>query len=319
MPRVGIALLLWACATVAQAEATPEAMALLRRIYEATGKLSYEGTFVYLQGERSETSRITRIAGSSGDVEKLEVLDGMPREIVRNRETVRWYLPDSRTVKVDRRNDVRAFPRMLPERISDLSRSYTITRSEPVRVAGYECESVLLMPVDDLRYGYKFWADVNTGMLLKSRTFNGRAETVEQFTFTQLSIGKVSRDKVRPKHAARSWRIEDAAAVPADLARAGWTIGMDLPGFRKVVEVNRKLGNSRPVGQAVYSDGMAAVSVFIEPMDGRAERIRPGLSHLGAFNIYTRAVANHIVTVVGEAPAASVQRIGNMVAYHKPQ
>ena len=129
MRRIGLALLLCAgaCAGLAQAEATPEAMALLRRIYQATEKLSYQGTFVYLQGDRTETSRITRVNGAGGGIEKLEVLDGMPREVVRTRDTVRWYLPDSRTVKVDRRTDTRAFPGLLPERISDLARSYAIT------------------------------------------------------------------------------------------------------------------------------------------------------------------------------------------------
>ena len=68
----------------------------------------------------------------------------------------------------------------------------------------------------------------------------------------------------------------------------------------------------------VYSDGMAAVSVFIEPLSGRAEKLRPGPSSLGSFQIYTREVAKHIVTVVGEAPAASVQRIADAVEYKLP-
>lgn len=318
---LGVLLIVWGGLAQAQAQmaTTPEAMALLRRIYEATEKLSYTGTFVYQQGERNETSRITRANGAGGGVERLEVLDGMPREIVRTRDTVRCYLPESQTVKVERRSDRRAFPALLPERITDLARSYTISRGEPVRIAGYDCESVVLTPVDDLRYGYVLWADANTGMLLKARTVNRKGETIEQFTFTQLAIGQVSRDKVRTRHAARNWRVEDAAVTPANLAQSGWTASADLPGFRKVIEVMRKLGESRPVGQMVYSDGIAAVSVFIEPIAGRAEAVRPGLSSLGAFHIYTREVANHIVTVVGEAPAASVQRIANTVEFRQPQ
>ena len=44
------------------APGTPGALVLdwLRRIHEATQKLSYTGTFVYQQGGRTETSRITR-------------------------------------------------------------------------------------------------------------------------------------------------------------------------------------------------------------------------------------------------------------------
>jgi sigma-E factor negative regulatory protein RseB len=298
---------------------TADGMALLRRIYQATEKLSYTGTFVYQQGERTETSRITRSTGPGGDIERLEVLDGMPREIVRTRDTVRCYLPESQTVKVERRIDQRAFPGVLPAQIADLAQNYTITRGESRRVAGHDCEAVILTPRDELRYGYKLWADAGSGMLLKARTFDRKGHIIEQFTFAEFAVGNVSRDRVRTSHAAQHGHIEDAAVAPANLARAGWSMNAELPGFRKVTEVTRKLGESRPVGQMVYSDGMAAVSVFIEPMAGRSETVRPGPSSLGAFQIYTREVANHIVTVVGEAPAASVQRIASQVEYRRPQ
>jgi sigma-E factor negative regulatory protein RseB len=303
---------------LAQGQTSAEAMTLLRKIYQATEKLSYTGTFVYQQGERTETSRITRLAGPGGEIEKVEVLDGSPREIVRTRDTVRCYLPESQTVKVERRTDPRAFPAMLPEHVADLARNYTILRGERVRIAGFECEAVVLTPKDELRYGYKLWADVKTGMLLKARTFDRKGETVEQFSFAQLAIGSVSRDRVKTRHVAQNWHIEDAAVAPANLGRSGWTLGSVLPGFRKVTEVTRRLGEARPVGQMVYSDGLAAVSVFIEPMSGRAETVRPGPSSLGAFQIYTREIANHIVTVVGEAPAASVQRFATAVEYRQP-
>jgi sigma-E factor negative regulatory protein RseB len=314
---LGMALALWG--GLAQAQTPPDGIALLRKIYQATEKLSYAGTFVYQQGDRTETSRITRITGPGGDVERVEVLDGMPKEIVRTRDTVRCYLPESQTVKVERRTDDRAFPAMLPERVSDLARNYTITRGETVRIAGYDCVAVVLTPKDDLRYGYKLWADTGSGMLLKARTFNRKGETVEQFTFTQFSIGSVPRERVRSRHASQNWRVEDAAVAPANLTRAGWSISAELPGFRKVTEVTRRLGESRPVGQMVYSDGMAAMSIFIEPMGGRSEAVRPGLSSLGAYHIYTREVANHVVTVVGEAPAASVQRLARQVEFRRPQ
>jgi len=304
---------------LSQGQTSAEALSLLGRIYQATEKLSYTGTFVYQQGERTETSRITRLAGPGGGTEKVEVLDGSPREIVRTRDTVRCYLPDSQTVKVERRTDARAFPAMLPEQISELARNYTIARGETVRIAGYDCQAVVLTPKDDLRYGYKLWADVNSGMLLKARTFNRKGETVEQFSFAQLAIGSVPRERVKARRVAQNWHVEDAAVAPANLARSGWTLGSVLPGFRKVTEVTRKLGEARPVGQMVYSDGLAAVSVFIEPMSGRAETVRPGPSSLGAFQIYTRQVANHIVTVVGEAPPASVQRFARAVEYRQPK
>lgn len=314
-----LALLLALGAGLAQAQTTPEALALLRKIHLATQKLSYTGTFVYQQGDRTETSRITRMADAAGGIEKLEVLDGVPREIVRTRDTISCYLPDHRVVKIDRRDDARAFPALLPEDFAELAHHYVITRGERGRVAGMDCESVLLTPRDELRYGHRLCADAASGMLLKARILDSKGEMVEQFTFTQIAIGSVARAKVRSRHASRSWRVEETAAAPANLAEAGWSISSDLPGFRKVVEVRRKLRDSDTVGQVVYSDGLAAVSVFIEPLAGRAQPVRTGLASVGAINIVTREVSNHLVTVVGETPAASVQRIADRVAFRRPQ
>src|SRR5258706_12605179 len=106
-----IAVLLCLVAGAAQAQ-SPESLAWLRKIQEATRNLSYTGTFVYQHGGRSETSRITRLA--SADTERLEVLDGMPRELVRTRDTVGCYLPESKVVKVGRRTPDRSFPALLP-------------------------------------------------------------------------------------------------------------------------------------------------------------------------------------------------------------
>jgi sigma-E factor negative regulatory protein RseB len=302
----------------AQAQVTPEALALLRRIQDATQKLSYTGTFVYQQGEQTETSRITRIADAKGGIEKLESLDGVPREVVRTRDTVRCYFPNRQLLKVDRR-DARTFPSVLPDELTALARYYEITRGERARVAGLECESVALMPRDELRYGHLLCADTASGMLLKARVLDRKGETVEQFMFTQIAIGSVSRDKVKPRHAARSWRVVESDEEAVDLAASGWIVSSDLPGFRKVVEVRRRTRNSDAVSQVVYSDGLAAVSVFIESLAGRSEPLRPGLSNLGAIHIVTREVANHAVTVIGETPAASVHRIAERVAFRLPQ
>jgi len=303
------------------AQGTAEALAWLRKIHDATEKLSYSGTFVYQQGDRMESSRIARLVDSGGAVERMEVVDGQAREIIRTKDGVRCYLPDSQTIKIDRSADRRSFPAVLPDQIGGLAKHYEITLGGQARVAGYDCQLVVLKPRDGLRYGYKLWADTRTGMLLKSRTLDENGETVEQFRFTQLTLGGVTRERIKARNASRSrdWRVDDAAVVPADLAGAGWIVHADqLPGFLKVVEVQRNLREAKPVRHVVYSDGLAAVSVFIEPLREGREPVRTGLASAGAINVFTREVANHLVTVVGEAPAASVQRIAGTVEFRRP-
>ena len=317
-----LALLIPACA-LAQAVpgGGPDAGAWLKKIYTASQKLSYTGTFVYRQGDRSETSRITRLVDASGDTEKLEALDGMRREVIRKGDEVRCYLPDSMTVKVDRRPGQPTFPALLPAQLSLITDQYSVSKEETARIAGFDCQAIVLKPKDELRYGYKLWADMHSGMLLKARILNEKGEPVEEFTFTQLTIGSnFDRERLRPSFAgqSRQWRIENAAVAPANLAEAGWTVSAGIPGFHKIIEVRRQLRESQRVGQIVYSDGLAAVSVFIEPLEAGRDPVRPGMSSMGAVNIYTRELANHVVTVVGEAPAQTVRRIAYTVEYHKP-
>jgi sigma-E factor negative regulatory protein RseB len=71
-----------------------EAMQWLQRVAGAAQKLSYSGTFVYRNGSQSETSRVVHVSSNGNQMEKLEVLDGSPREVTRYNDEVKCYLPE---------------------------------------------------------------------------------------------------------------------------------------------------------------------------------------------------------------------------------
>ncbi|MBI5908687.1 MAG: MucB/RseB C-terminal domain-containing protein [Betaproteobacteria bacterium] len=317
--RILAVLLLALTAQAAWAEG--DALSWLQRIHIAAEKLSYSGTFVYRSGDQAETLRIVHVVGRNGAHERLETLEGQPREIVRSGDVVKCYLPGSMTVKVDKQTDHMVFPALLPANLQDLSEHYEVTKGGIERIAGYDCQSIVLQPKDKLRYGHKLWADVNTGMLLKSQTLNEKNEAIEQFAFTQITIGgKIDHGQLKSRFLAKSraWRVENSGAVATSLAASGWSIKPELPGFKKITEMKRTQGGSSEVGHVVYSDGMAAVSVFVEPMANKTSLPQPGLSRQGAINIYSRQIAEHLVTVVGETPAESVKKIADSVGYRKP-
>jgi sigma-E factor negative regulatory protein RseB len=83
--------------------------------------------------------------------------------------------------------------------------------------------------------------------------------------------------------------------------------------------MKRNLGASVDVGHIVLSDGLAAMSVFIEPLAAKPSLGPLGLSRQGAVNVYTRKLDGYLVTVVGEVPAESVKRIANTLEYRRPQ
>ena len=294
-----------------------EALSLLQKIADAARELNYSGTFVYQHGDQFDTSRIAHFVENGNEYEKLESLDGPRREVIRNNEEVLCYYPDAKIVRSDKRVARRTFPALLPEQLSSLTEYYEIHKGEPERIGGYDAQSLVLEPKDGMRYGHKFWADSATGLLLKARMLSERHSVVEQFSFTQLVIGAgVTREMVQPSFNIRypEWRLDRFANNTVSESDSGWTVKNFPAGFHKILEMRRsKQGNSVLVTHMVYSDGLAAVSIFIEPAASR-NQVNEGLSQQGAVNIYTRTLDDQVVTVLGEAPATTVMQIANSIS-----
>ncbi len=294
-----------------------EALAWLQRMAAASRQLNYSGTFVYQYGNHVETSRVVHyVNAAGGEFERLEAMDGPPREVIRSNDQVVCYLPNSKAVLVEERHG-RHFPALLPEQLNGITDSYQVKTENNDRVADQDCVWIAVLPRDNLRYGRRFCAEVHSGLPLRARTVNEKNEPVESFAFTQVTLGgSFNRDKVKSRYADKAklqnWRIDRSAlSVGSETAGdTGWVLNNQPAGFKKLMEVKRSIaGRSGPVSHIVFSDGMAAVSVFIEP--ATQAHAAQSLSHQGAVNIYTRPYGGQIVTVLGEAPAATVMQIGN--------
>ena len=300
---------------------SPEALNWLQKIAAAPRQHNYIGIFVYSSGNHIETSRIIHLVDDEGEHEKSEVLDGAPREIIRNNDEMRCYLPERKTVVTEKRWLQKVFPALLPQPSSNLDDSYIVKKGGQERVSDYMCQVIELEPRDDKRYGHKWWVDPHTGLLLKAAVMD-KNRVVEQFVFTQLKIGgEIDRELLKPKYSAKAagWITTNLVSSTMGSGKLGWQVKDAPPGFRKVIEMKRNLsGKSMPVNHIALSDGIAAISVFIEPVSGQVSPPVEGLYHSrGAINIYTRTVADNIVTTVGEVPPATVMQIGDSVVSHK--
>lgn len=288
----------------------------LGKISKSARELNYTGTFVYQHGEKVETSRITHYVDRSGEYEKLQTLDGPRREIIRMNDQIYCYDHDSRVLRKERQTGRRNFPALIPEQLSQITDYYDIRLGGQERIAGFDTQMIMLEPKDGFRYGHRLWADVATGMLVRAKRLNERKDVLEQFTFTQLQVGTpTSRDVTRPNvDMGPNWRTDNISAEATVAGVPGWTVKSFPAGFRKIVEMRRtRDGASGFVTHMVFSDGLASVSIFIEPLNIRRKSM-DGLVRHGAVNILFRPVADQLVTVVGEAPPATILQIGNSVS-----
>lgn len=303
-----------ALAAPAHGDQQGDALAWLQKMAVAAQKLNYTGTFTYQSGGSSETSRITHLVDPAGEQERLEVLDGSPREVVRINDEVKCFLPDDKIVIVEKRGQYKAFPALLPASVANLGEHYHIRKGEVSRVAGFDSQLIVLEPRDALRYGHHLWADLNTGLILKARLVNERNETIEQFAFNQLQInGAIDRSALKPRFDSegKAWRIHNAKAAQSLSAGGEWQFKAQLPGFRKSAGMRRQArpGGGTETTHFVFTDGLASISVFIEPLTD--QKTAQETYSVGAINVYKRSAGKHLLTVLGEVPMATLMRLGD--------
>jgi sigma-E factor negative regulatory protein RseB len=95
-------------------------------------------------------------------------------------------------------------------------------------------------------------------------------------------------------------------------SKPGWQAVNLPPGFRLVSHRQSDAGQTAVYEHLVYSDGIAAVSVYVEPLDEKADLVQ-GLSMMGNTNALTRSVNGEMVTVLGDVPVATIRMIGESV------
>lgn len=112
---------------------------------------------------------------------------------------------------------------------------------------------------------------------------------------------------------ADTWRVLRPPQRRTDLEAEGWTLKHQVPGFKLAGCVVRGIeSGGQPVSvlQAVFSDGLTHVSVFVEPF--RSERHRAETqAQFGAANTVMRRHGDHWITAIGDVPAATLKLIAD--------
>lgn len=277
----------------------------LRLVQQAARQLDYAGTMVYQQGAEVRMSKIVHVFDGQVSHERLEPMDGRPREFIRRADEVKCLVPDAKRVVVERKARPESFPGLAAASTDELLRSYSVRIIGRERVGGFDCQVLEIQPRQGDRYGYRLWVDRGSGLLLRSQTLGERGEVLEQMAFADVRIGGVNRDLLKPSWSTDGWKVDETFYRPVDLAEQGWRLAPPS-GFKSVYTVRRPMGAGSAI-QAVFSDGLASLSVFIESSSpaGRTESAPAS----GPTNAYMRQVGDSMVTVVGEVPYSTARSV----------
>ncbi len=294
-------------------------VAWLNMIAKAVKATDFSGTYIHQYGRKVDTARITHVVDESGEQEKLETLDGPPREVLRKNDDITCVIPQTKTIKMYRKNVRKIFPGLVSD-VPSIIENYFAKLGGIERVAGFDCQQILLNPKDSFRFAHRFCAELNSGLLLRASMLNDKSDVLEQFVFTQIAIASpsapISRDLVKSNYADSNkkpgWKVDDTGLQEVKSNESEWYLKGAPSGFKKIIEVRRAMsGKTDPVIQQIYSDGLASVSVFIESGTDKQQ----GLIRQGIYNLYVRSLDSSpfTVKVLGEVPNISLRQIGNSI------
>lgn len=289
-----------------------DASAWLDRIQHAATDTSYQGTLTFSAGGVVSSSRVEHYCDGRQRYERLEVLDGRARLQYRHNDRVVTVWPASKLALVEQRGPLAEFPALPASTGTRAADHYEVRSVGQDRVAGHDVEVLMARPRDKHRYAQRLWADRETGLLLRSDVLGPAGEVLESSAFTDVKLGgRPQADVVlKPMKKLDGYRVVQPQSLRVTLEAEGWALARPVPGFQ-LVSCNRRAldaaaDNASSVLQSVFSDGMAHVSVFIEPYDVQRHKQPMGTS-LGATHTLMTRRGEWWVTIVGEVPMATMQ------------
>jgi len=286
--------------------------AQVQAMVQAARQMDYQGVLVHGMPVGVESMRFYHAGNADGSYrERLVMLTGPARELVRDADSVRRYHPDSGRVVVGPRRTGTGIFRLAPEDLERVRAHYRIESGPSGRVAGREARAIEFRAGDDQRFTYRIWRDLATNLPLQTEILDSDGHVQETFMFATVETG------VRPRAADLKMRVPDGLPEVrrqrlAEGDRPAILESLYLPaGFR--LKASFKGPDGGGGRHYFYSDGLATLSVFLAPGEGQGadgDDDRDILQR-GALRACSLSREGYRVTVLGELPGAVLRRIAN--------
>jgi sigma-E factor negative regulatory protein RseB len=281
----------------------------LLRMHNASSRKAYVGTFVVMSAAGGMySSRIWHVCDGDVQMERIDALTGPPRSTLRRNDQVITFLPELRVARAEKRGGDPA-----------LANLYQASAQGVDRVAGFDADVVLIQPKDAQRFGYRIWSERKSGLVVKIQTLDAEGRVLEQAAFSELDLeANVKMEKLAQMMAATNgYRVEHPDLSKTTSQQEGWTLKGPVAGFQTVSCYRRGMAAAPTVGpkgapeptlQWTFSDGLATVSLFIEPYDRQPRAADEVHLSMGATQtLGKRVLGDWWVTLVGEVPAQTLK------------
>jgi sigma-E factor negative regulatory protein RseB len=284
--------------------------AQVRDMVRAAREMDYQGILVHGMPVGVESMRFYHAGNADGSYrERLVMLTGPARELVRDGDSVRRYHPESGHVVIGPRRSGTGIFRLDAGDLDRVRAHYIIETGPSGRVAGREARAIEFRAGDGDRFTYRIWRDEATSLPLQTEILDAQGRVQETFMFATVETGVRPEDadlelQAPADHSVVRRQPLDTRDKPAVLRALALPAGFQLQAsFR---------GPGREGSRHYfYSDGLATLSVFLDPVKGGQTEGGDGREILqrGALHACSLSHGGYRVTVLGELPGPVMRRI----------
>lgn len=300
------------------AETQRQAWQRLQKAAVAGHVMSYTGIFVYSNTAISKAVQVKHIYDGRGEYARNVTLEETPSELFTEGQELVIYKRKKEKVVIKKRQAKNLFPNVLPLKTQQLKAGYEIHAAETDRIAGRLARLILLMPKDNYRYTYHFWLDEEYGLLLKYEVHNAKHKVLERVAFNELNlVENLGLDWFKPQiDRSKAYEMEEKLpVVPDSMGEKPWHITSIPAGYKKISQFKvTSQQQTKPMTQLIYCDGLASVSLFIEPLNKEKQPF-VGSHVKGSTSLYADVKHGHQITVVGEVPTDAVTAFGHAIEF----
>ncbi|REG82855.1 MucB/RseB C-terminal domain-containing protein [Marinomonas pollencensis] len=285
---------------------TPDAAHLLEQMSNSFSTLDYDGIFIHSENTRMNSMRVQHQQRKGKEYESLVDLDGNKIQVIRIDDTVICVYPNEAVADKQVMSST-PFKRFIGLDSEHLKLGYNLVVSNKVaRIAGREAYQLRLEPKDQYRYAHEVWLDKGNYFLLKHDMLDQNDALLDRIQFTSVTFDpdlKVA-DFTPNKESYSKQLVEPKARRVKSLWKFDW-----LPeGFSLVWPEARALNHG--TSMLLLSDGMATISVFVEPvMKTKATSyLLIGATVAGEKTLKVGKQL-YLVTMVGEVPKVTIEKL----------
>ena len=290
----------------------------LLRLHDASKRRSYIGTYVVSSGGQMQSAKIWHVCEGTQQVERVESLTGAARSTFRHNDKVVTFMPEQKVVRSEKREVTGSFPQLVQSADNRIADFYKLKAEGVERIAGLESDVVLLIPKDAMRFGYRVWTEQKKGLVVKLQTLDFDGRVLEQAAFSELQLdAPVKMDKLlQMMGKIDGYRVDEPALVKTTASAEGWRLSAPVAGFKPMSCYKRPMSGASGTAvvdepmQWVFSDGLASVSLFVEPFDRQKHNKESSMS-MGATHTFTRQLGNYWLTAMGEVPMSTLKQFAS--------